>query len=318
MKYSKFYKNPYKRIRNSIHIERINQFVDHKKATKMIGFNERNYHKQINELVADLVKCKNKNIVKVAGPTSAGKTTTAKNIKKAIERRNRKATIISLDDFLLPLKQRKLLPNGEIDYESIDTIDKELLHEFIDTLVKTGSAEMPEYDFVAGDRKKETHTVTLGEGDYIVIEGLHALNPTLMEQHNDRTYKVYICPYKDYYYKRELVLTAKELRLMRRSIRDHFKRGQTIDETLKMWTVITESEDIYIKPYRFTCDYFINSSIDYEICLYAKYLKPLLEKVIDSRATWPLFEALDKLAMIDMDQVPSSSLLWEFLENKEK
>lgn len=314
MKYSKFYKNPFLRIRNSVQIERLNQFVDHGKKNKLIGYSEKNYHKQITELVKDLFKNKNKSIIRVAGPTSSGKTTTANVIKHAIERKNRKATIISLDDFLLPLAERKLLPNGELDYESIDTIDNQLLSECFKALLENGKAEMPEYDFVKGARKPETNTLTLEKGDYIIVEGLHALNPILFDGFEDDSYTVYICPYKDYYFKRTPVLFAREVRLMRRCLRDHFKRGQSVEETIKMWYTITQSEDIFVKPYRFTCDYFINSAIDYELCLYAQYLKPLLENVKDQKSTWPFFKVLDKIAILNIADVPRTSLLWEFLE----
>ena len=80
-----------------------------------------------------------------------------------------------------------------------------------------------------------------------------------------------------------------------------------------MWEQITDSEYVYIKPYKFNCDYFINSAIDYEACIYATYLKPLLEEVKDAEATWPLFAALDKFAKLDKKVIPDNSLLWEFL-----
>ena len=314
MRHAKFKKNPYKAVRKKIKIESLNNAIDHNKTASLISSCEKNYFKQIEEAVSDVLKQSKKKIICIAGPTSSGKTTTSENVKKVLEQRGKKAMIISLDNFLVPLRKREILPNGQIDYESFDTIDTDCLQKFIHDLFEKGKAEMPEYDFVAGNRKKETTTVEYVQNEYIVIEGLHAFNPELLEKFEDRIYKIYICPYKDYYYKNKLVLTAKELRLMRRCIRDNYKRGHNLDKTFDLWSQITESEYLYIKPYRFDCDYFINSSIDYEICIYANYLKPLLEKVKDEQVTWPLFAALDKLAKIDKKDLPSTTLLWEFLK----
>lgn len=316
MKYSKFYKNPYKKVRQGISIEKINRAIDHGKVNKLVAKSEKFYHDQIEDLIKDILKSPTKKFINLCGPTSAGKTTTAKNIKVALENKGHKATILSLDDFLLPLKQRELLPNGELDYESINTIDKDLFQSFLSDLVNNGCAMMPTYDFVTGDRKKRKTKITFEKGEYIIIEGIHAFNPKLIEPFAEHIYKVYISPFKDYYYKKEMVLTAKDLRLIRRCIRDFYKRGESIDGTLKMWESITKSEYVYIKPYKFSCDYFINSSIDYELCLYANYLKPLLDNAKDAEATWPLYEVLDKLAKLEKDILPENTLLWEFLKKQ--
>ena len=314
MKYSKFYKNPYKKVRTAISIEKLNSLIDKGKAKKIVQISEKNYHSQIDELVKDVISLPMKKIINVAGPSSSGKTTTALNIKKILEKKGYKATVISLDDFLIPLKDRKVLPNGELDFESFDTIDTKAYQKVISDLIYKGKAMMPEYDFIKGERKPKKHKIEADQGEYFIVEGLHALNPNLIGEYGEHVYKVYICPYKDYYFNHKLELTAKELRLMRRAIRDYYKRGSTVDEILKMWKQITDSEYIYIKPYKFMCDYFINSAIDYEACIYATYLKPLLEDVKEEEATWPLFKALDKLAKLDKDIVPEGSLLWEFLK----
>jgi len=313
MKYSKFCKNPYKKVRSTISIEKLNSLIDKGKVKKIVQISEKNYFSQIEELVKDVISIPMKKIINVAGPSSSGKTTTALNIKKLLEKRGLKATVISLDDFLIPLKERKLLPNGEIDFESIDTIDIKLYQKVINDLIFKHKAMMPEYDFMKGDRKPKKHKIEASENEYFIVEGLHALNPTLIGEYDEHVYKVYICPYKDYYFNQKIELTAKELRLMRRAIRDHYKRGLTVDEILKMWKQITDSEYVYIKPYKFMCDYFINSAIDYEACLYANYLKPLLENVKEEESTWPLFKALDKFAKLEKNIVPDGSLLWEFL-----
>lgn len=318
MKYSKFYKNPYKKVRGTIAIEKFNNLIDNNKTKKVVEICEKNYYAQIKELVSDVLAHPLKRFINIAGPTSSGKTTTAHNIMNELEKRGHKAILISLDDFLIPLDKRPLLENGEIDYESINTIDLAELNKFYNSLINKGYAMVPEYDFIKGDRKPHKHKISIEQGEFIIVEGLHALNEKVVADFKEYVYKTYICPYNDYYYKGQLVLEAKTVRLMRRCIRDFHKRGDSVDNTLNKWQTITDSEYVYIKPYRFMCDYFINSSIDYEPCVYATCLKPLLDKVQDSESTWNLFRALDKFAKLEMTVVPENSLLWEFLKTPKK
>ena len=100
---------------------------------------------------------------------------------------------------------------------------------------------------------------------------------------------------------------------MRRSLRDYYKRGASIEQTFKTWNHTVESENLYIKPYKTTVDYIINSTHKYELLLYAKYLKPLLLQEEDNKTTYELLKPLDACTPINKILVPYDSMLWEFL-----
>ena len=175
--------------------------------------------------------------------------------------------------------------------------------------------EMPIYNFVKNRPEDEKQKVEIEENTILIVEGLHALNPDLFNSKEIQSlaYKIYIAPNVDFYLSDKLVLNASTLRLMRRGLRDYYKRGATIEQTLKTWNHTVESENLYIKPYKTTVDYIINSTHKYELLLYAKYLKPLLVATEGNKQIYPLMKTLDACEQINKILVPEDSMLWEFL-----
>ena len=244
-----------------------------------------------------------------------GKTTTSKIITERLKKFGYSSKTISLDNFLVPLAERKVLNDGSLDYDSFSTINVELFNSFIKDLFRYQKAEMPIYNFVKNRPEDFKETVEISGQTILIIEGLHALNPDLFTatENKNLSYKIYIAPNVDFYLNDKLVLNAKTLRLMRRSLRDYYKRGANIEQTFKTWNHTVESENLYIKPYKTTVDYIINSTLRYELLLYAKYLKPILLREENSEKLFDLLKPLEALATIEKDLVPADSMLWEFL-----
>ena len=313
MKRQEFLNNPNLLLKEKESIENINN----KAETDLENFiteEEEKYHAQVRELVEDFL-ASGKKIILLCGPTSAGKTTTSKIITERLAQFGYEATSISLDNFLVPLSERKVLSDGALDYDSFATIDVENFNSFIKDLFRHQKAEMPIYNFVKNRPEDYKQLVEITEHTVLIIEGLHALNPDLftITENKNIGYKVYIAPNVDFYLNNKLVLNAKMLRLMRRSLRDYYKRGASIEQTFKTWNHTVESENLYIKPYKTTVDYIINSTHCYELLLYAKYLKPLLMQEEDNKATYELLKPLDACTPINQILVPDDSMLWEFL-----
>ncbi len=313
MKRQDFLNNPNILLREKESIENIN----HRAVTDLENFiteEEEKYHAQVRELVEDFISSKKK-IILLCGPTSAGKTTTSKIIMDRLKQLGYNSISISLDNFLVPLSERKVLRDGSLDYDSFATIDVDGFNSFIKDLFRYQKADMPIYNFVKNRPEDFKQSVEINENTMLIIEGLHALNPDLftITENKNIGYKIYISPSVDFYLNNKLVLDAKQLRLMRRSLRDYYKRGASIEQTFKTWKHTLESEDLYIKPFKTTVDYIINSALKYEILLYAKYLKPLIMQEEDNKNTYVLLKSLDACEPINKILVPDNSMLWEFL-----
>ena len=313
MKRQDFLNNPNLLLREKESVENIN----HRAVTDLENFiteEEEKYHSQVRELVEDFISSKKK-IILLCGPTSAGKTTTSKIIIERLKQLGYDSISISLDNFLVPLSERKVLRDGSIDYDSFATIDVDGFNSFIKDLFRYQKADMPIYNFVKNKPEDFKQPVEINENTVLIIEGLHALNPDLftITENKNIGYKIYISPSVDFYLNNKLILDAKQLRLMRRSLRDYYKRGASIEQTFKTWKHTLESEDLYIKPFKTTVDYIINSAHKYEILLYAKYLKPLIMQEEDNKNTYALLKSLDACEPINKILVPDDSMLWEFL-----
>ncbi len=313
MKRQDFLRNPALLLKEKDSIENINARAV-SDIERFITEEEEKYHAQVNELVEDFLSTQ-KRIILICGPTSAGKTTTSKIIIKRLEQKGYDSVSISLDNFLVPLSERKVLADGALDYDSFATIDVKTFNKFIKDLMQNFHADMPIYNFVKNKPEDFKQPVEIKEHTVLIIEGLHALNPDLftITENKNIGYRIYIAPNVDFYLNGKLVLNAKSLRLMRRSLRDYYKRGTSIEQTFKTWKHTLESENLYIKPYKQSVDYIINSTHRYEPLLYAKYLKPLLLQEEGNEELYTLLKPLDACEKLNKILVPDDSLLWEFL-----
>lgn len=293
-------------------LNEVNEFaLDDPKG--LIKVSEELYHEQIRTVVDKLLINKKNKIVLLAGPSSSGKTTTSNLICANLANRGYDALVVSLDDFYLDLETRPKLPNGEYDLENVTALDLDYLNTFVNSMFEKGEALMPEYDFKTGTRKKEYKKIQLNKNTIVIMEGIHALNPILFKSHTDAMFKIYICANTNFNTDNDVVIPAEKVRLMRRLIRDFLNRGASLDRTFKMWHNVLEGENIYIKPFKNTADFLINSTHAYEPLMYADKLLPMLKKENDEQAI-PLINMLEKCEKLSPKLLPDNSLLHEFLD----
>ena len=116
MKRQEFINNPAMLLKEKESIENINEMAI-KDIESFITQEEEKYHSQVRELVEDFLSY-NKKIILLCGPTSAGKTTTSKIIMDRLKQFGYNSLSVSLDNFLVPLYERKVLKDGALDYDS--------------------------------------------------------------------------------------------------------------------------------------------------------------------------------------------------------
>lgn len=280
---------------------------------------ERDYYSQVEE-IADKISGNTARyrVVLLAGPSGSGKTTTASKLRKQLEQLGVDSVYISLDNFFIDRDQLPLLPDGMKDYESIRTLDMDCLNQFFESLLQTNRASIPIFDFQTGKRSEKTVDIETDENTVVIIEGIHALNPVITEGHyNDKFYRIYISPKSEFERDGKIVLNSRNTRLIRRMVRDYYFRGSSPINTMQMWKHVVEGEDLYIRPFRTTADYWIDSTHKYEPMIFHHYLLPILDGLapgsdydavfLQLRETLGLFYDLGK------ELVPENSLLREFI-----
>lgn len=280
---------------------------------------EEKYENKIIKIAKDIAESDKTEIVMLAGPSSSGKTTTAKKLCQALEDFGVRSHTISLDDFYLDNADSPRFPDGTPDYETVDALDIPCFEKTMTQLIETGSAMIPEFDFLTGKRKEKYNSLKIGEKDVIVVEGLHALNPTITEHlPKDRLLKIYISVSSRIYDGRKnIVLNKRNIRFIRRLVRDYKFRGNSVEETFKMWITVRYGEDSYLFPFKDNADIRINTIHLYEICVLRDLAAELLEQVSDSsefyKESQRLIRSLHKFPKIDSSLVPENSLLREFI-----
>lgn len=271
--------------------------------------------------VGDAIIKGNKKIVLIAGPSSSGKTTTSKKLSLYLTSMGYRAIPISLDDFFLDLEYTPLLENGEKDFESINALDLKLFNEKLSSLINGNSESLPTYNFILGKKEYKKSEIKIEENDILVIEGLHGINPNLLNNSisEDLIYKIYVSPLIPLNVDRHNYLSSTDNRLLRRMVRDFKTRGRSAEDTLASWDSVRKGEEEYIFPYTDTVDTVLNTGFIYEIGVLKVFVEPLLYRIkMDSPYYNEARRLLDNLRVfypISSEYINSYSVLREFIGN---
>ncbi len=283
---------------------------------------EKRYEKIIDDIAEKIALSNSREIVMLAGPSSAGKTTTARKIKASLEQKGKKAFVLSLDDFYLNRDDIPYLPDGTQDYETVYALDLECLEKELNALLRGEKVRTPVFDFTMGKRSEtEYNDIILGKEDVVIIEGLHALNPVITDKIEGELLKIYInVSSRIYDEEGNIILNKRNLRFIRRMVRDYKFRDSTVENTCKLWKNVTKGEDKYLFPYRDNADIKADTIHLYEPCvLKHQALGMISEDDVSNEYkenVQKIVNALEKFSDIEENMVPENSLLREFLGEK--
>ena len=269
--------------------------------------------------------CENKDIrlIGLSGPTCSGKTTTAKKLISKLTELGKNVHVVSIDDFFY---DREILiaradkdPDIEVDYDSEDTIDFDALKECIAEVFSDEATQVPKYDFVLGKRTGYV-TIAPDDNDLFIFEGIQAIYPNVTALFHQYNYKsVYICVESPIDVD-GTIFEPNELRLMRRIVRDYKFRGASPEFTLYLWDSVRANEEASIFPYVSGCDYFINSTLPFEVHLLSPYLKDILPRVPEDdphkQIAENILRKLDGIEAVSSEYLIPDSLCYEFIEKK--
>lgn len=280
---------------------------------------EEGFDGSVSSLVERFVSDCDCDIVLLAGPSSSGKTTTAGKIVEKINRSGRNAYTLSLDDYYHNAADIPMTDKGVRDFENVSALDIDLIHKTFSDLIENRKAMVPEFDFVSGTRKSKMRSIELKKNDVIIVEGLHALNPIITKGLDEsHIYKVYISVSSRVTDDDgKVIFSKRNLRLVRRMIRDYHYRNTSVEKTFSQWPEVLKGEDKYIFPYEKNARFRIDSFHPYESSIFRDEAVELLDTVDNASCFYPLAQQLkedfSRLRPIDISKMPDDSLLREFI-----
>ncbi len=278
---------------------------------------EKSYKEKITSLCSKICGEEGRILVMLAGPSSSGKTTTAKLLAKGIEKTGRSAKVISLDDFYFGQGVTYTFEDGTVDYETVKALDVEYISECMHSLLDKGEGMIPHFNFKTSSREGYTR-VTAGENEVIILEGLHALNPVITDPLVDeKMIKLYVSVSSRIADEKGILMSKRDLRFIRRLIRDYHHRNSEVERTFYLWNGVRMGEDRYLFPFSDRADVKIDSIHPYEVCIFRKEALKLLDGVhsdsIYYSAATLLKEKIERFVQKDTDMIPADSLLTEFV-----
>ena len=296
----------------------LNEFIDKGFSPQLIQISEALQEKKISKIADEIANRKGIKLVLIAGPSSSGKTTTCKRLSVQLAVNGIKPVPISLDDYFLDRDKTPRDESGDYDFESLHALNLPLLREQMNALFRGEEVELPRYDFQTGKSVKSGRKLTLHEGEVMVVEGIHALNPELMEGvPQEQIYRVYASALTTLLLDNHNYIPTTDNRLLRRIIRDHKYRGVSAQETIRRWPSVRRGENKWIFPYQENADAMFNSAMLFELAVIKSQAEPLLERVpencIEYAEAYRLRKFLKYIRPIPEDQIPPTSLLREFL-----
>ncbi|MCL2808999.1 MAG: nucleoside kinase [Treponema sp.] len=262
-------------------------------------------------------------MVLIAGPSSSGKTTSAKRLEIELMVLGLKPIAIGLDNYYRGTAETPKDEKGEPDYECLEALDVPYLNEQLQALYRGEEVTLPVYDFKTGSRKESGgRKIKLENDSILIVEGIHGLNDALTSTiDRDTKFKVYVSALTQLNLDDHNRIPTSDNRLLRRMVRDSQFRGMEAAGTLKMWSNVQAGERKHIFPFQNTADAAFNSALDYELSVLKYYADPLLRAVKPGKTEYAeavrLLSFLENFAPIPPQYVPGTSILREFIGDSE-
>jgi len=298
----------------------LNRAIEKGLSQEIIMVSEAMQEKQVAKIASDITSHYKRGvrIVLVSGPSSSGKTTFTKRLGIQLITNLIHPVSISLDDYFLNREDTPKDENGDYDFESLYALDLPYFNNDLKRLLAGEEIELPSFSFETGTRVYKGHKLKLQENSVLTIEGIHALNPELTSFIDDAyKYTVYVSALTSISLDNHNWIPTTDNRLLRRIVRDHQFRGYSAQDTISRWPSVRRGEDKWIFPFQENADATFNSAMLYELAALRKFAEPVLrevrENVPENAEAYRLLRFLRYFNYIPIEELPSSSLLREFL-----
>jgi uridine kinase len=278
----------------------LNDAIQNENIHEIMLVSEALHEQRVTEIASQIASQKERvRIIMVAGPSASGKTTFSKRLSIQLLAHGVAPFPLGMDNYFIDRDRTPRNQKGEIDFESINALDRERLTQDMQRLITGDRVRLPHYDFISG-KSLQGEEVQLKSDEIIILEGIHGLNPELISDSPSHfTFRIY------------------DTRLIRRIVRDAYERGYSALETINRWESVRRGEKRNIFPYQEYADVMFNSALVYEISVLKPLAEPLLRQVPYGTPAYVeakrLLAFMDWFLPLESDLIPENSILREFV-----
>lgn len=307
------------RLMEAENVADLNEAIVNGHFGDLIRINEALHEKKIAEIADQIYhRMPNVRVVLIAGPSSSGKTSFANRLCVQLRVLGIKPHKVSLDDYFINRDKTPLDENGKRNFERIEALDLKQLNKDLKAIIAGEQIELPYYNFVTGKREYNGDYLQLGEGEILVMEGIHGLNDRLTPEIPDENkFKIFISALTQLNIDDHNRISTSDCRLIRRIVRDYQFRGRDARGTIEAWNTVTQGEEENIFPFQENADAVFNSATLYELNVLKQYAEPQLFRIDDTMpenvTAKRLIKFLGYFLAATGQEIPNNSLIKEFV-----
>jgi uridine kinase len=297
----------------------LNKLINERRINDFVEITELFQQKQFADIADKIAKSGEVRVVLIAGPSSSGKTTSAKKLALELEAIGYQPKVISLDCYYVGRDRNPKDEDGNYDYECLEALDISLINDNLLDLFAGREVTIPSYNFANGERYYEDkNKMHLDANDILIMEGIHGLNDKLTPRiQSGLKFKIYLSALTQLNLDDHNRISTSDNRLIRRIVRDAQFRGKSAANTISMWPSVQKGEQEHIFPFQNNADAILNTALDYELAVLKVYAEPLLRCVNPMQKEYSeacrLLSFLNNFSPIAPTAVPPRSIMREFI-----
>ena len=262
-------------------VGRLNEIIVNGELDHFILTAEALHEKKLAQIAETIAQDRDRiKLVLIAGPSSSGKTTFAKRLTIHLTVNGLHPLTLSTDDYFVPPDRTPRDAEGKLDYEHLEAVDLKLFNSNLLDLVSGKEVDIPRFNFQTKKTEYRGGKLKLEDGQLLIIEGIHGLNPRLTNLvPATRKFQIYVSALTQLNVDSNNRISTTDNRLIRRLVRDRKFRGHGALDTLRLWPSVRRGEESWIFPFQREADATFNSALDYELAVLKPLVDPLLMEV---------------------------------------
>lgn len=311
--------NSWNKLLNINNVSDFNVACKGNRSFMMIKLAEALHEKKIAQM-ADAIANREERpkFILISGPSSSGKTTFSKRLQIQLLVNGIKPVIISMDNYFVNRVDTPRDANGDWDFENINALDRPYFRQQMSDLMEGKEVDLPTYSFEKGERIYEGNKLRLDKDSIIILEGLHALNPSLLPNiPRSATFKIFVSALTTINIDNHNWIPTTDIRLLRRIVRDYKYRNYSARDTIARCPSVLRGEQTWIYPYQEEADMMFNSALLFELAVLKRHAEPILAEVPkycdEYTEAHRLIKFLQYFEPIPEKEIPPTSLLREFV-----